>query len=303
MRDPYTVLGVARGASEAEVKSAFRKLAKQYHPDRNSGDTRAKERFAEISNAYEILGDKDKRAKFDRGEIDAEGKQKFHGFEGFSGGPFGGGAENFHFNFSTGGGPGQRGGPSEDVLGDILRGFSGMGSGRGSRGGHGIPPGRDVTGEVAVSLEELATGTTKRVLLPGGRQLDVKVPAWIGEGKTIRLSGQGENAVPGGPRGDVLLSVRYQPHPRFTVDGADLRVRVAVPLADAVLGGSIRIPTLGGEVEMTLPAGASGGRSFRLRGKGFHGAGGARGDLIATLDIVLPEGDEELAALMRRRRG
>lgn len=299
MRDPYQVLGVSRSASEAEVKSAFRKLAKQYHPDRNAGDPKAKERFAEINNAYEIVGDKDKRGKFDRGEIDAEGKPKAHGFEGFSqGGPFGGqGTEGFSFGFGMGGGPRPGGGHPDDILSDILRGFGG-GQARGRRP---APPGRDLTGDVTVTLEELASGVTKRVAVHGGRQLEVKIPAFIGEGKTIRLAGQGDASPMGGKPGDLLLTVRYAPHPRFVIEGADLRVRIAVPLADAVLGGAIRVPTLTGEVEMTLPAWTSGGRSFRLRGKGLQGPHG-RGDILVGLDLQLPEGDSDLMELMRRKR-
>ena len=299
MRNPYDVLGVGRQADEAAVKSAFRKLAKQYHPDRNASDPKAKERFAEVNNAYEILGDKDKRGKFDRGEIDAEGKPKFQGFEGFSGGsPFGqSGGPGFHGGFGGRGG----GQAQDDILSEILRGFGGAGPQ--SRGGpRQAPPGRDITGEVSVTLEEVAAGTTKRVALPGGRHLEVSIPAWIGDGKSIRLAGQGEPGAMGGRPGDVLLTIRHLAHPRFVVEGADIRVRVAVPLADAVLGGDIRVPTLTGEVEMKLPAWTSGGRSFRLRGKGLSATAG-RGDLIVGIDLVLPEGDEELAALMRRQRG
>lgn len=308
MRDPYSVLGVTRSASEAEVKAAFRKLAKRYHPDRNKDDPKAKEMFAEINNAYEIAGDKDKRGKFDRGEIDADGKPKHPGFEGFPGGgnpfgganPFGGGgAEGFSFNPGGGGPRGPRGGGQEDILSDLLRGFAGGQAPRG--GGRSAPAGRDITGDVSITLEELASGVTKRVGLPGGRALEVKVPAWVGEGKTIRLAGQGEPSPMGGKTGDVLLTVRYAPHPRFSIAGADLRVRVEVPLADAVLGGAIRIPTLTGEVEMTLPAWTGGGRTFRLRGKGLEGSAG-HGDILASIDIILPTGDAELAELMARKR-
>ncbi|MCA0422923.1 MAG: DnaJ domain-containing protein [Proteobacteria bacterium] len=314
MRDPYTVLGVPRSASEAEVKSAFRKLAKQYHPDRNADDPKAKERFAEVNNAYEIVGDKEKRGQFDRGEIDAEGKPK--GFEGFGpggaggpfrgGNPFGGNGQDFHFDFNMGGA--QRGGRAgsfnEDILSDILRGFGGggAGSGPGGMGGRGqrpAQPGRDITGEVSVTLEEVAAGVTKRVGLPGGRTLEVKVPAFVGDGKTIRLGGQGEASPSGGKAGDVLLTVRYLPHPRFSVDGANLKTRIDVPLATAVLGGGIRVPTLEGEVEMTIPAWTNGGRTFRLRGKGLKGKDG-RGDILAAMDIQLPQGDEALAELMRK---
>lgn len=312
MRDPYTVLGVPRSASEAEVKSAFRKLAKQYHPDRNANDPKAKERFAEINNAYEIVGDKDKRGQFDRGEIDAEGKPK--GFEGMGPGagpfrgsnPFGSDGQGFNFDFDLGGARrgSKGGGINEDILSDILRGFGGGGAGpgpggMGGRGQRQSPPGRDITGDVSVTLEEAASGVTKRVGLPGGRTLEVKVPAFVGDGKTIRLGGQGEASPFGGKAGDVLLTVRYLPHPRFAVDGANLKARVDVPLATAVLGGTIRVPTLEGEVEMTIPAWTNGGRTFRLRGKGLKGAND-RGDILASVDIQLPAGNEALAELMRK---
>lgn len=305
MRDPYSVLGVSKSADEAEVKAAFRKLAKRYHPDRNKDDPKAKEQFAEINNAYEILGDKTKRGKFDRGEIDAEGKPA--GFEGFPGGagggsPFGG-PEGFSFNFGQGGrrgaGPGNHG-LDDDVLSDLLRGFGGAGGGH-RRQKSPPPPGRDIAGDVSVSLEELASGTTKRVGLPGGRQLEVKIPAWVGDGKIIRLAGQGEANPMGGAPGDVLLTVRHAHHPRFIVDGTNLRVRVPLPLIDAVLGGTIRVPTLTGEAEMNVPPGTSGGRSFRLRGQGLQGEGG-RGDILAGIDIQVPD-DADLVALMRQKRG
>ena len=296
MRDPYTVLGVAKSASEADVKSAFRKLAKRYHPDRNKDDPTAKEKFAEVNNAYEIVGDKDKRGKFDRGEIDAEGKPR--GFEGVGGGPFHGGGNpfgngDFSFNFGRGGAPGGQ----EDFLNDVFRNLGG-----GGRGGRRAPqPGRDLTGDISISLEEMASGTTKRVVLPGGRQIEVKVPAWIGDGKTIRVAGQGEASPFGGPTGDLMLTVHYLTHPRFVIDGSDLRVRVPLPLVDAVLGGTIRVPTLTGEVEMNVPAGTSGGRNFRLRGQGLKSSAG-RGDILVGIDISVPD-DPELTALMRAKRG
>lgn len=303
MRDPYTVLGVAKTASEAEVKSAFRKLAKRYHPDRNKDEPSAKEKFAEVNNAYEIVGDKEKRAKFDRGEIDADGKPR--GFEGFGAGaggargPFGGGGNPFGSEFSFNFGHGAQGGGQEEFLSDILRGFGG-GGGRSQR--HARQPGRDVTGDVSVSLEEVANGTTKRVGLPSGRQIEVKIPAWVGDGKTIRVAGQGESGQMGGSAGDLLLTVRYLPHPRYTIEDAkNLRIRIPVPLGDAVLGGQMRVPTLTGEVEMNIPPGTSGGRSFRLRGQGLK-VGDERGDLFVGIDIQLPD-DPELTALMLQKRG
>ncbi len=301
MRDPYTVLGVQRSASEAEIKKAFRKLAKEHHPDRNADDPRAKERFAELNGAYEILGDANKRAQFDRGEIGADGKPKFQGFEGFGAGAgAGGGARGFEFNF--GGGRGRGGFDPSDVFGgmfdEILR-QRGAGA-----GGRGAPPkGEDIEATLTVTLADIATGATKRLAIPGGREVDVTIPKSVVEGKVMRLRGLGHASPFGGEAGDVLLTIRVAPDGRFTVEGRDLRARIGVPLADAVLGGPVRVPTLTGEVELNLPPMTSGGKSLRLRGRGLPAEGGqAAGDLYVSVDIVLPERDEELVQLMRRRK-
>jgi DnaJ-class molecular chaperone len=310
MRNPYDVLGVPKGASEAEVKKAFRRAAKQHHPDQNRDDPRAAERFAELNAAYEILGDQQKRTQFDRGEIGADGKPKFQGFEGFGGG-FGGG------------GPG---GPSAD---DLFRQFRNMGGGsRGPQPGfdpsdifgrmfseqaeraRGGPrqqqqqqPGADAAVTMTLTLEDIAAGAPKRVALPTGRELEVAIPKSVSDGQTVRLRGQGYSSPTGGPPGDAMLTIRILAHPRFQRDGQDLTVRVPVPLADAVLGGAILVPTLDGNVEISLPANTSGGKTFRLRGKGLPGKDGA-GDLYAAIDIVLPPiPDQDLIELMRRRRG
>jgi DnaJ-class molecular chaperone len=322
MRDPYEVLGVKKSADAAAIKSAYRKLAKKLHPDANKSDPKAAQRFAELNSAYEILGEDDKRKAFDRGEIDAEGKPRFHGFEGFGGGrgrARGGPDINFeHFSFGPGGarrgGGGGQGGFSnfEDVLKDM---FGGLGGGMGGRGGFDAmeeeaQPGRDVAVAVTISLAEAAKGGTRRVHLPTGKEVDVKIPAGLAEGKQIRLKGQG---LPGpGGIGDALITIRVAPHPHFTVDGTNLRVDVPITLYEAVLGGKVRVPTLDGAVELNLPPGTSGGRTFRIGGKGMPGEGkpgeskpGERkpGDLYATVRIVLPEqGDHALEDLMREWR-
>ncbi|TFZ60194.1 J domain-containing protein [Methylorubrum sp. Q1] len=304
MRNPYDVLGVPKGASEAEIKKAFRKLAKAYHPDSNK-DPKAAERFSEANTAYEILGDKEKRAQFDRGEIDAEGKPRATGFEGFSGfgGGRGGGGGGFDFEGFTqrrgGAGPG---GVGEDFISHIFgEAFRAGGAGPSGRGGP--IRGDDVAAELSVTLEQVASEDKMRIGLPGGRDVDVMIPKGVVDGQTIRLRGLGGAGGPRGEPGDVLLTIRIQPHPVFKVDGADLRATVDLPLEDAVLGGALRVPTLTGAVEMKVPAMTSSGRTFRLRGKGLPKKDGSRGDLFATTAIVLPASDDPaLTEYARRRR-
>ncbi|GJE55713.1 MULTISPECIES: DnaJ C-terminal domain-containing protein [Methylobacterium] len=301
MRNPYDVLGVPKGASEAEVKKAFRKLAKAYHPDSNK-DPKAKERFAEANTAYEVLGDKDKRGQFDRGEIDGDGKPRATGFEGFSG--FGGGRGGpggFDFeNAQRGRGP--AGGMGEDIF-STLFGEAFRAGGAGPGPGRGPARGEDVAAELSVTLEQVASDEKLRLTLPGGRGVDVMIPKGVVDGQTIRLRGLGGGGGPRSEPGDALLTIRIKPHDRFKAEGADLRVTVDLALEDAVLGGALRVPTLTGAVEMKIPAMTSSGRSFRLRGKGLPKKDGARGDLIATTAIVLPaDADAALADYARQRR-
>ncbi len=295
MRDPYQVLGVSKTASEAEIKQAFRKLAKKYHPDQNRTDPKAKERFAEVNSAYEIVGDKAKRKQFDAGEIGADGKPRFQGFEGFTQGARpGGGARTFRW--STGGDPFS----ADDVLGDILGGFT-----RSGRTQTRAPPvrGEDVGASIAVTLEQLVRGDKVRVDLPTGHSVDVAVPPGTKSGQSIRLKGQGRPGMLGGPPGDALVTVEFVPHPLFRADGDHLRRDIAVTLDEAVLGAKVRVPTLDGAVTLTVPPRSSGGRALRLKGKGLPRAGGGRGDLLVTLKIVLPEGgDRDLEALMKKWR-
>lgn len=309
MRDPYEVLGVPRGASAAAIKSAYRKLAKKHHPDSNKGDPNAAERFAEINSANEILGDEDKRKQFDRGEIDAEGKPRFQGFPG-GGGPRGragpGGFESYTFR-SGGAGGGAGAGAFEDILNSMFGGGA-RGARPGAGGGAqfefdtgGIGLDLDVNVAMSVSLEESAKGGEKRVRLPTGKELNVKIPAGVAEGQQIRLRGQGESAQ-GHPPGDLLITINIAPHPFFKVEGADLRIDLPVTLYEAVLGGKVRVPTLGNAVELSVPKNTSSGRTFRLKGKGLSKASGT-GDLFVTIRIVLPDGnDAELEALMEKWR-
>jgi len=317
MRDPYEVLGVSKGASASEIKSAFRKLAKKLHPDANNKDPKAAARFSELNAAYEILGDAKKRKAFDSGEIDAEGKPRFQGFEGF------GGQQGFdprHFGgFQPGGGAGfesfsfgpegfQRrssrggGGGFEDILRDLFGGRAQRAQGPAfeteSFGAQ--PPHADTTAALTISLAEAASGATKRLRLPSGKEVEVRIPVGIASGQQIRLKGQGQKGPWGA--GDLLIEVTVAPHPLFMREGQNLRLTLPITLDEAVLGGKVRVPTLGGAVELSIPPNTSSGRTFRLRGKGMPGKDGA-GDLLATVTIALPEkADEELQELMRKWR-
>jgi DnaJ-class molecular chaperone len=308
MRDPYEVLGVPRGASAAAIKSAYRKLAKKHHPDANKNDPKSAARFSELNSANEIIGDEDKRKQFDRGEIDAEGKPRFQGFHG--GDPRarraspGGGFESR--TFRTGGAGGFGGGGFEDILNSMF-----SGAARAGRPGAGntfeFDPGGialdlDLSVAMSVSLEESVNGVEKRVRLPTGKELNVKIPAGVVAGQQIRLKGQGETA-PGHPPGDLLITVSIAPHAFFKIDGSDLRVDLPIALYEAVLGGKVRVPTLGNAVELSIPKNTSSGRTFRLKGKGLPKAGGAAGDLFVTTRIMLPDGnDAELETLMQKWR-
>ena len=299
MRDPYEVLGLAKSASAAEVKSAFRKLAKKFHPDQ-SKELRAKERFAEIGSAYEILGDEKKRAAYDRGEIDADGKPRAPQFEGFGFGrrPGAGAGGEFHgFNFDVGGDPAARAGFEADILSELFG---------GRMGGRGRAPnrGEDVAVSVNVPLAVAAGGGSARVALPTGKTLDVAIPAGVEDGKQIRLRGQGRPGARNAAAGDAIVTIHYAPHPLFKVEGRDLKLDLPITLYEAVLGAKVRTPTLSGEVEIAIPPGTSSGRVLRLRGKGLPASGDApAGDLLATLRIAMPaQEDADLAALMRRWR-
>ncbi|HEV7874539.1 MAG TPA: J domain-containing protein [Enterovirga sp.] len=302
MRDPYEILGLSRTAAEADVKKAFRKLAKQYHPDRNASDPKAKDKFAEINTAYEILGDATKRAQFDRGEIDGEGKPRFQGFEGFNQAGAAGresGFEGFSFGFGGGNPFSARGGRASGGGDDI---FSQL-FGETLRGARSRPArGEDVAASLSVSIEDVAGDAKKRVVLPGGREVEVTIPPGVTDGQTIRLRGLGQPGSGGAEPGDALLTIRIVPNDRYTVEGSDLRMRLPVDLEDAILGGKIRIPTPTGTVEMAIPAMTSSGRTFRLRGKGLPKRGG-RGDLLVTTEVALPEkADEQLTEYAMKRR-
>jgi DnaJ-class molecular chaperone len=322
MRDPYEVLGVPRTADASAIKSAYRKLAKKLHPDSNKNDPKAAMRFAEVNSAYEIVGDEKKRKQFDAGEIDAEGKPRFQGFEGFGAHPgAGAGPGGAHFETftwgpegmrrSSGGHEGAAGmGGFEDVLKDMF-GLGGGGRGRRGRGGgpqhfeaEGFteppPVGRDVEVPVTITLAEAAKGGTRRVHLPTGKDVEVKIPAGLSDGQQIRLKGQG---LPGpGTVGDALITITIAPHPLFEREGNNLRVELPLTPYEAILGAKVRVPTLDGAVDLSVPAGTSSGRTFRLKSKGLAAKRGT-GDLLVSVRIVLPEqSDPELDELMRKWR-
>jgi DnaJ-class molecular chaperone len=322
MRDPYEVLGIDRKANPADIKSAYRRLAKKLHPDANKNDPKAAAHFAELNAAHEILAEPDKRKAFDRGEIDAEGKPRFRGFEGFGGGANTGGGfgtgENFEsFNFGPEGftrgtrrrrgrgGPGgsAAGGGFEDILRDA---FGGGAQGWRRGGGSTFEPedfgaGADVQAEMSVSLPDAANGSTQRLHLPNGKDVDVKIPAGIMNGQHIRLKGQG--SVGAGGAGDLLITVKIAPHSVFALEGVDVRLELPITLYEAALGAKVRVPTLDKPVEITIPQWTNSGRTFRLKGKGFPAKAG-RGDLFATVRIVLPESsDAELENLMKKWQG
>ncbi|HMN73116.1 MAG TPA: DnaJ C-terminal domain-containing protein [Rhodoblastus sp.] len=307
MRNPYDVLGVAKTAGADEVKKAFRKLAKKYHPDQNKNDPKAQEKFAEINSAYEILGEADKRAQFDRGEIGADGKPR--GFEGFGAGGPGGfrqqgpGGETYEFHFGGGANPfggGAGGFDASDLFSGI---FGGGGRGRGGGRAGPAPKGEDFAASALVPLAEVARAGKVNVVMPNGRTLEVRIPKGVEDGQQIRLRGQGQPSAYGGEPGDAIITLRFAPHPLFKVEGRDLRLNLPITLYEAALGGKVDAPTLDGKVELTIPAGSSSGRRLRLRGKGLESATGTRGDLYVTLQIALPEkSDADLDALMRRWR-
>ncbi len=289
MRNPYDVLGVAKSASDAEIKKAFRSLAKKHHPDTHGGDPNAKKKFQEISGAYDILGDKEKRAKFDRGEIDEAGNPRGFAGGGPEGNPFRGGGGNprdAHFTWADrGGGDTAEGFHAEDIFADLL---GGLGGGR--RRASQPRKGEDFAFGVTVSFEEAARGGTRRVSLPDGRDIDVRIPAGLKDGQQIRLKGQGGPGQNGGTRGDVMLSVSVAPHPWLTRDGDNLRMDLPVTLQEAVLGATVTVPTLTGPVALKVPANANSGTVLRLKGKGIAARGSAPGgDLYVKLVIALPE--------------
>jgi DnaJ-class molecular chaperone len=298
--DLYQQLGVKRGASEAEIKKAYRSLAKQLHPDRNKDNPKAAERFAKVTQAYDLLSDKDKRARYDRGEIDEDGNPRMPFGGGYGGGGAGprpggggGGFEGF---------PGGFQGADAADLSDLFEGlFGAAGARRGSTsngpfGGfnRARPPqkGADVAYRLKVSFVDAANMKEQRVKLAGGRTIDLKLPKGVEDGAKIRLAGQGQEG-PGG-RGDAIVTIEIAPHPFYVREGKNIRLILPVTLKEAVLGAKVRVPTPEGTVMLTIPKGSTSGKLLRLKGRGFTGKDGSRGDQLVQLAVDLPAGDEAL---------
>jgi len=278
MKDPYDVLGVKRTASADEIKQAYRKLAKEFHPDLNPNDPIVEQRFKEVSSAHSILGDKEKRAKFDRGEIGADGAPR-GGFGAGGYGPSGARGRGPGGGFAGGFG----GAAAEDIFADLF------GRNRGRTRTMEMK-GKDVSYSLRVSFLDAAKGTTCRINLYDGKSLDVRIPAGTEDGQTLRLKQQGMPGMGGGPAGDAFIEIQVDTHPFFERDGNDIFLDVPITLAEAVLGGKITVPTVHGNVSVTAPAGSNSGTSLRLRGKGIQPAGGAvAGDQFAKLIVVLPD--------------
>jgi DnaJ-class molecular chaperone len=283
-RNPYEALGVKPEASEAEIRNAYRKLAKRFHPDLNPGNKEAEARFKEIASAYDLLSDKDKRARFDRGEIDEAGQERprAYAYRGFAEGEPG---AKYH----------AAEGIEPEDLDDILAMF-----GRGARGGAGIRmrgPDRHYT--LTVAFLDAVNGARRRLTLPD-KSLDVTIPAGVRDGHVLRLKEQGGPGLGGGPPGDALIEVRIEPHRFFRREGDDIHLELPVTLGEAVLGGRVTVPTTSGTVTMTIPPGSNTGTVLRLKGRGVPRPDGSRGDQYVTLKLVLPEGgDKEFADFLR----
>jgi len=306
-KDLYKTLGVSKTATEAELRKAYRALAKKHHPDLNVGNTDAAERFKEIAAAYDILGDPEKRKRYDAGEIDESGQERPERqfYRQYAEGPMGG-----KYRQNPGGGFSFRaGGPASEDAADIfgsdifadLFGFGRGGSGGGTGGGSPFERmqarGGDVNYTLKISFLEAARGGPKRITLPDGSTLDVTIPAGIQDSQTLRLKGKGEAGRAG--TGDAYVKIEVEPHPSFERKGNDVHTTVPVALDEAVLGGKIEVETVGGPIQLTVPAGSNTGSVLRLKGKGIAPAHGAAGDHYVHLEVVLPKAsDPELRAFL-----
>jgi len=283
MTDPYETLGVQRTADEAAIRAAYRKLAKKHHPDVNPDKPDAATRFGEISSAYDLLSDKDKRARFDRGEIDAEGHERQQQRQYYRDAP---GQERYD----------PAGGFSQEDLEAFFAQQFGQAGHRSDWGASGrARPGRDMQYSLTVSFVDAAGGTTRRLALPDGKTLDVRIPPGTEDGHVLRLRGQGGPGYNGAAAGDALIEITVAPDPRFHRDGDDIVTDVLVSLKEAVLGASLEVPTIHGSVRLSIPPGSGTGTRLRLRGKGIR-----QGHQFVQLQVVIPPGDEpELAEFLK----
>ncbi len=281
--DPYATLGVACDATPEQIRSAFRKLAKTHHPDLNPGNAAAEERFKAVNAANELLSDPDKRARFDRGEIDAAGDPAAPEPPRYR--RYAEAAEGERYRADP-----EDGHPFGDIFGDFL-----------NRGGEPLRMrGADARYALAVDFLDAVTGATRTLTLPDGRTLDVRIPPGIEEGQTLRLKGQGGAGWNGGPPGDALIEIHANPHPFFTREGGDIHLTLPVTLKEAVLGGRITVPTPSGSVAMTVPKWSDTGTRLRLRGRGIPAhAGRPAGDQYVTLHVTLADADDALEAFLR----
>jgi DnaJ-class molecular chaperone len=286
--DPYATLGVPRDAPDADIRKAYKKLAKTHHPDLNPGDKGAEDRFKAISAAYSLLSDAEKRAQFDRGEIDASGQPQpsWTPYREHAEGQAG---RRYRAR------PSDHSGDSDD-LGDLFRSmFGGRGDGADIR-----MRGQDEVYALAVPFLEAVNGATRRLSLPDGRTLDVTIPAGTEDGQMLRLRGQGGAGWNDGPRGDALIQVRVEPHRYFSRDGRDVRLELPVTIAEAALGGPVEAPTPGGKVRLKIPPGSDSGTELRLRGRGVPAhQGQPAGDLYVVLRVTIGKPDAELEAFLR----
>ncbi|WP_454279353.1 DnaJ C-terminal domain-containing protein [Sphingomonas sp. Marseille-Q8236] len=298
MADPYQTLGVSRTASEADIKKAYRKLAKELHPDRNKDNPKAAEKFSQVTNAYDLLNDKDKRARFDRGEIDGDGNPTspfgYGGGMGGGGPRPGSGSGGFRQQFDFGGEGADMSDIFEGMFGGAGRG--GFSGGFGGFGGGRRPAqkGNNIAYALKVPFADAATLSAQRVTLGDGKTIDLKLPAGVETGTQMRLAGKGEPGA--GGAGDAIVTIEVSPHAFFTRDGDDVRLDLPISLTEAVLGGQIKAPTVERPVMLTVPKGTTSGKTLRLKGKGFHKKNGGRGDQLITLIIDIPADD---AALQR----
>jgi DnaJ-class molecular chaperone len=297
--DLYQRLGIKRGASEAEIKKAYRSLAKQLHPDRNKDNPNAAKRFGEVTAAYDLLSDKDKRARYDRGEIDEEGNPKMpFGSGGFGGGarPNAGGFEGFPEGFQAG---------DTADLSDLFEGLFGGGGGRrgGSFGGfrqrsQPLQKGADIAYRLTVDFVDAAMLKPQRITLADGKTIDLKLPKGVEDGTKIRLAGKGQQG-PGGA-GDGIVTIAIAGHPFYRREGNDIRMDLPVTLREAVLGSKVKVPTPDGPVMLTVPKGSSSGKVLRIKGRGFTDRSGKRGDQLLNLEVSLPASDAELESFAER---